>query len=602
MAFLIEPKSSVRFRLIRDELMATQKAPGKNQDDSPLEKVVRASRTAFIGVGGFSFIVNMLMLTGPLFMLQVYDRVLTSRSIPTLVALVLLVIALYGFMGVLEFIRQRILIRIGHRFDADIGIQALKRYIMLPIKAGPKANAIQPIRDLESVRSFFSGQGIIALFDMPWAPIYLLVVYLFHPWLGALALGGAVTLFILTLLADYFTRDPMKEAGQMQAERTRMAEAGRRNAEVLCGMGMTSAFGRIWNGINEKYIESTAKAADKSGIFSTATKVLRLLLQSLMLAVGAYLAVQEEITPGIMIAGSIIMARALQPIEQAVGQWRGFIAARQAWARLQQTLTVEVETEPMALPRPERNLVAENVTMVPPGSQKPVVGDVSFRMDAGGGLGIIGPMGSGKSSLARSLVGVWTPARGAIKLDGAPLDQWAPDILGSYIGYLPQDVELFDGTMEANIGRFDEERTPEKVLAAAKLAGVHELVLSLPDGYETRLGEGGAMLSGGQRQRIGLARALYNDPFIVVLDEPNSNLDGDGDVALKEAILATRARGAIVIVIAHRPGAIAAIDTLLMMDGGKMTAFGPKEEVLGKIVKKSGVQMVAQNPTKQVNG
>ena len=574
----------------------------RNAEEPPLSKVITASRTAFVSVGGFSFVINMLMLTGPLFMLQVYDRVLTSRSIPTLVALVLLVVALYGFMGILEFVRQRILIRIGHRFDTDVGLLALHRYIMLPIKAGPKANAIQPIRDLESIRSFFSGQGIIAMFDMPWAPIYLLVVYLFHPWLGALALAGAVVLFILTLLADYFTRGPMKDAGQMQAERTRLAEAGRRNAEVLRGMGMSNAYGRIWNNINEKFVETTASAADRAGIFSTSTKVLRLLLQSMMLAVGAYLAVQEEITPGIMIAGSIIMARALQPIEQAVGQWRGFVAARQAWARLKQTLSVEVEPEPMELPRPQHNLIADHVTIVPPGSQKPVVTDISFKMDAGGGLGIIGPMGSGKSTMARALVGIWTPARGAIKLDGAPLDQWAPEILGGYIGYLPQDVELFDGTLEANIGRFDEERTPEKVLAASQLAGVHDLVLSLPEGYDTRIGEGGAMLSGGQRQRIGLARALYNDPFIVVLDEPNSNLDGDGDVALKDAILATRSRGAIVIVIAHRPGAIAALDTLLMMDGGKMTAFGPKDEVLGKIVKKSGVQMVPPNQTKQING
>ena len=582
--------------------MGANQAASPKQEQHPLERVVTASRSAFVGIGGFSLVINLLMLTGPLFMLQIYDRVLTSRSIPTLVALVILVIGLYGFMGILEFIRQRILIRIGHRFDTDVGLLALDRYVMLPIKAGPKANAIQPIRDLESIRSFFSSQGITALFDMPWSPIFILVIYIFHPWLGSLALAGAIVLFLMTLIADYYTRDPMRQAGQVQAERTRFAEAGRRNAEVLRGMGMGKAFGRIWSGINDKYVQSTAKAADKAGMFATATKVLRLLLQSMMLAVGAFLAVREEITPGVMIAASIIMARALQPVEQAVGQWRGFIAARQAWARLKQTLAVEFEAEPMPLPRPEHSSVANNVTIVPPGSQKPVISDVSFKMEAGGGLGIIGPMGSGKSTLARALVGIWPPARGTIRLDGAPLDQWSAEILGGYVGYLPQDVELFDGTIESNIGRFDEERTPEKVLAAAKLASVHDLILSLPEGYETRIGEGGAILSGGQRQRIGLARALYNDPFIVVLDEPNSNLDGEGDVALKDALLATRARGAIVIVIAHRPGAIAAIDTLLMLDGGKVTAFGPKDEVLGKIVKKSGVQMVAQNQTKQVSG
>ncbi|MEM8813245.1 MAG: type I secretion system permease/ATPase [Pseudomonadota bacterium] len=582
--------------------MGAQQKKGAGPEASPLAKVLAASRSAFYSIGLFSFIVNLLMLTGPLFMLQVYDRVLTSRSVPTLIALVLLVIALYAFMGILEFIRQRILIRIGHRFDTDVGLLALDRYITLPVKAGPKAGAIQPIRDLESIRSFFSGQGITALFDMPWSPIYLLVIFIFHPWLGFLALGGAVILFSLTLLADRQTREPMKEAGQVQAERSRLAEAGRRNAEVLTGMGMTKAFGGIWSSVNDRYIESTATAADKSGVFTTATKVLRLLLQSLMLALGAYLAVLEEITPGVMIAASIIMARALQPVEQAVGQWRGFVAARQAWARLKQTLAIEDRPEPMALPRPEHYLAVDRLTVVPPGSKTPVIGDVAFKMEAGGGLGVIGPMGSGKSTLARALVGIWPATRGAVKLDGAPLDQWADETLGSYIGYLPQDVELFDGTIEANIGRFDPERTPEKVLAAAKLAGVHTLILSLPDGYETRIGESGAILSGGQRQRIGLARALYGDPFVLVLDEPNSNLDGDGDVALKDAILAARSRGAIVVVIAHRPGAIAAIDTLLMMDGGKMTAFGPKEEVLGKMVKKSGVQMVPQNPTKKVNG
>lgn len=570
-------------------------------DQTPLAKVVEGSRSAFIGAGGFSFVINMLMLTGPLFMLQVYDRVLTSRSIPTLVTLVLLVIALYGFMGLLEFARQRILIRIGHRFDADVGLPALHRFMMLPIKAGPKANAIQPIRDLESVRGFFSGPGITALFDMPWAPIYLLVVYMFHPWLGALALGGAVVLFVLTLLADYHTRAPMKDAAQMQAERTQMAESGRRNAEVLVGMGMTGAFGRLWSEINEKYVRSTAAAADQSGIYATATKILRLLLQSLMLAVGAYLAVLEEITPGIMIAGSIIMARALQPVEQAVGQWRGFISARQSWARLKQVLSVEIETDPMPLPRPENRLTADHVSVIPPGSQKPAIADINFEMQAGGGLGIIGPMGSGKSTLARALVGVWKPVRGDVKLDEAPLDQWAPEILGSYIGYLPQDVELFDGTIEANIGRFSEERTPEKVIDAAKLAGVHDLVLSLPEGYDTRIGEGGAMLSGGQRQRIGLARAFYGDPFIVVLDEPNSSLDGNGDIALKEAILAMRARGAIVVVIAHRPAGISALDTLLMMEAGKMTAFGAKDEVLAQILQKPDAQMLPKNqpPKKQ---
>ncbi|PLX35913.1 MAG: type I secretion system permease/ATPase [Hyphomicrobiales bacterium] len=558
-----------------------------------VSKVVRSARTAFWGVGAFSLVINILMLTGPLFMLQIYDRVLTSRSIPTLLALTMLVVILYAFLGLLEFIRQRVLVRIGHRFDEDLGMAAFKTYTEMPLVAGPRGDVIQPIRDIDQVRQFLASPAITSLFDMPWMPVYLAVILLFHWMLGAVAIAGGVFLFIIALTTDMMTRNALREAGTLQGKRSAFSESARRNAEVLRGMGMISAVGNVWRGISDKYTAAHAVASDRTGGFSVVTKVFRLFLQSLILAVGAYLAVQQVISPGTMIAASIIMTRALQPVEQAVSNWRSLVQSHQAYTRLKKVLGDFHEPERMALEAPKNYLSVEAVTMVPPGAQTPTLTGADFTVQAGTALGIIGPSGGGKSTLARAIVGVWPVARGSVRLDGAPRDQWADDEIGRHIGYLPQDVELFDGTVADNISRFDPNRSSEAVIAAAKLAGLHELVLRLPDGYDTQVGEGAAVLSAGQRQRLALARAIYGDPFLVVLDEPNSNLDGDGEAALTHAIRSVKERGGIVVIIAHRAGAVVAVDRLVVIDNGRQVALGPRDEILAQVMKQRTQQVGA---------
>ena len=548
-------------------------------------QVVRSVRGALFGIAIFSFFINILMLTGPLFMLQIYDRVLTSGSIPTLLALTLLVVILYGFLGVLEFIRQRILVRIGHRFDEDLGPIAFRTYTEMPLMTGPRGEVIQPIRDIDQVRQFFASPAIVSLFDMPWMPVYIAVILLFHWVLGTVAIAGGVILFAIALMTDLMTRKSLGQAGQLQGKRSTYSESARRNAEVLRGMGMVGAVGRIWQGISAQYTSAHALASDRTGGFAVATKVFRLFLQSFILAVGAFLAVEQVITPGTMIAASIIMTRALQPVEQAVTNWRSLVQSRQAYARLKKLLAGAVEPERMALEAPKHSLSVEQVTVVPPGSQTPTMSGANFFVEAGSALGVIGPSGGGKSTLARAIVGVWPVVRGSVRIDGAPRDQWTDEAIGRHIGYLPQDVELFEGSVADNISRFDPERTSEAVIAAARLAGLHELVLRLPEGYDTQVGERAAVLSAGQRQRLALARALYGDPFLLVLDEPNSNLDGDGEAALTHAIRSVKARGGIVIIIAHRAGAIVAVDRLVVIDEGRQVNIGPRDEILAQIMK-----------------
>ncbi|MBB4304240.1 PrtD family type I secretion system ABC transporter [Rhodobium orientis] len=557
----------------------------KKAESKLIERIVATSRKALVGVGVFSMVINILMLTGPLFMLQIYDRVLTSHSVPTLLAFSVLVVTLYGFLGILEFIRQRVLVRIGHRFDEQAGQTAFETYIEAPLIAGPRGEVVQPIRDIDQVRQFFSGPAITALFDMPWMPVYLSLIFIFHPVLGLVALGGALFLFAIALATDFSTRKALAEANKMTGKRLTFAEAGRRNAEVVRGMGMRGALAKVWGEVNDGYVRAYSNAVDRTSGYSVVTKVFRLFLQSLILAVGAWLAILNEITPGTMIAASIIMTRALQPIEQAVTNWRGLIQGRQAFRRLKQTLTILPDAERTRLEPPRERVTVENLAVVPPGAQKPTVANVGFELRAGTALGVIGPSGSGKSTLARALVGVWPPARGSVRLDGAPFDQWREDDIGRNIGYLPQDVELFAGTVADNISRFDPERTSEAVIAASRLAGLHDLVVRLPEGYDTEVGEGAAVLSAGQRQRLALARALYRDPFLVVLDEPNSNLDGDGEAALTHAIRTVKERSGIVVIVAHRAGAVVAVDRLLVIEEGQQTAIGPRDEILGKIMK-----------------
>jgi len=560
-----------------------------NLQRSELSDALAACRGAFVAIGLMSGMINILMLTGAIFMLEIYDRVLPSRSVPTLVGLVILATGLFAAQGMLDMIRGRMLVRIGSRLDETLSGRIYEAIVRLPLKVGHRNDGLQPMRDLDNVRSFLSGLGPTALFDLPWLPIYLIICFLFHPYIGLAALFGAIVLAILTIMTEVKTREPTLEATKFAVARSTLAEASRRNAEVLTAMGMTSRIAAHWGEANSKYMASQRVASDVAGGFGSMSKVLRMMLQSGVLAVGAYLVIYQQASAGIIIAGSILSARALAPVDLAIANWRSFVAARQGWQRLTELLRLlPLQMAPMALQPPSKNLTVENVAAIPPGSEKVIVQDVSLVLQSGNGLGIIGPSGSGKSSLARMLVGVWRPARGRIRLDGAALDQWSSESLGKHLGYLPQDVELLAGTVAQNIARFAAELDSKTVIAAAQAAGVHDLIVGLPEGYDTQVGESGTALSAGQAQRVALARALYGDPFLVVLDEPNSNLDAEGDEALSRAIMGVRARGGIIVVVAHRPTAIANVDLLLMMHQGRAQAFGPKDEVLSRVLQRDG--------------
>jgi len=560
-------------------------APGVRR--SELGDALRACRSAFIGVGLMSLMINLLYLTGSVFMLEVYDRVLPSRSVPTLVGLVILAGGLYIAQGVLDLIRGRVLGRVGTALDEALNARVFETVVRLPLTVGARNEGLQPLRDLDNVRSFLGGMGPGAFFDLPWLPFYLAICFAFHWLIGVTALVGAIILVTLTVITEFMSREPAREAMTLAARRNDLAAASRRNAEVLVAMGMSGRLTRRWSETNESYLAGNQRASDVSGGLGAIAKVMRMTLQSAVLAVGAYLVIHQEATAGIIIAGSILSARALAPVDLAIAHWKGFVAARQSWHRLNRLLgSLPVPAAQMLLQNPSERLSVEGVAIVPPGDQKVIVQDVTFALEAGHGLGVIGPSGSGKSSLIRALVGVWQPARGKVRLDGAALDQWSSDVLGRHIGYLPQDVELFAGTVAQNISRFDPDASSDAIIAAAKDAGVHDMVIKMRDGYDTQIGEHGTSLSAGQAQRVALARALYGDPFLIVLDEPNSNLDTEGDEALTRAVRGARERGAIVVVVAHRPIGIEAVDQLLVLKDGRMQAFGPKEIVLGQVLQR----------------
>ena len=561
---------------------ATKRPPQSNVR-SELASALAACRSTFIAVGLFSGMSNILMLTGSFFMLEVYDRVLPSRSIPTLVVLVVLATGLYIGLGILDLIRGRILVRVGNSLDEALSERVYDAIVRIPLKTGNRGDALQPLRDLDAIRGFLSGTGPIAFFDLPWMPVYLFICFAFHPYIGLTALVGAIILVVLTLLTDVNMRHPAKVAAEASKARNSLAEASRRNAEALTAMGMTARFMKRWSKANRDYVSHSEAASDIAGGFGAVSKVARMLLQSMLLAVGAWLVVNGQATGGVIIAGSIVGSRALAPIDLVIAQWKTFVQARLGWQRLNTLLALlPIAEPPMPLQAPKSTLSVDNIAAVPPGEQKVVLQDISFSLDAGSGLGVIGPTASGKSSLVRLLVNIWQPARGKVRIDGAALDQWLPEALGEHIGYLPQDVELFAGTVAENIARFEEKADPQAVIAAAQAAGVHDLIVNLPAGYDTQVGENGSALSSGQAQRIALARALYRDPFLIVLDEPNANLDSEGDEALTQAILGIRARGGIVIVVAHRPSAITGVDLILVLNKGRQHHFGPKEEVLAK--------------------
>jgi ATP-binding cassette subfamily C protein len=561
-----------------------------------LAEALRECRRAFRSVALFSGMVNLLMLAGPLYMLQVYDRVLSSRSVPTLIALSIFLVGAYAFQGVLDLIRSRVVVRSAAVLDQRLALAVHSAVIRLSVASRHPGEGPQPVRDLDAIRGFLTGAGPIAIVDLPWVPVFLTICFLIHPWLGVASTIGAVTLFTMTLLTERASRAPAKALAQDAGRRSIMVEAQRRGGETIMAMGMGGALGQRWAGVNNRYIAATASLSDVAGGFGSASKVLRLLLQSVILGLGAYLVIRQEMTAGAMVAASIMMGRALAPIETAIANWRAFIGARQAITRLSEALTrAAPKREVTSLPRPARSLEVEHVVMVAPGGTKPVVANVRFALKAGQAVGIIGPSGAGKTSLVRALVGIWRPAKGCVRLDGAALDQWDPDQLGQHVGFISQTVELFDGTISENIARMNVKPDADTVLRAAKAAGAHELILRLPNGYDTPIGEGGEALSGGQRQRIALARALYGDPFLIVLDEPNSNLDNEGEMALRQAIANLKTRGAIVVLIAHRPSVLAVCDHILVLANGEQKDFGSRDEIMQKMTRPVAAPAAAGN-------
>ena len=545
---------------------------------------VASCRPVLIAAALFSGLINLLALTSPVYMLQVYDRVIPAHSVQTLIGLSIGLVILFGAFGLLDVIRARLMSRVAVRIERQLRDRIVGLVMNLPLKAGPSVDAHQPLRDLDQIRGFAASGGPMALFDMPWMPFYLALVWLLHPWLGVLATSGGLILVVMTVLTDVRSRGPSRDLVTSGGLRLQMAEANRRNAAAIHSMGMSGRLRRNWSAIDEQYLADHTAVSDVVGTYGAISRVFRLLLQSAVLGLGAYLVIDGQATGGVMIASSILVSRALAPIEIAIANWRGFIGARQSYARLSLQLQSLPEVrESLALPKPEARLDVEGLFVGAPGQGQPVVGNAGFALTKGNALGIIGPSGSGKSTLVRAIIGAWPALRGTVRLDGAALDQWAPDELGLHIGYLPQEFELIDGTVAENISRFEPNAPAELVIDAARKAGVHDLVVRLPNGYETRIGESGAGLSAGQRQRVALARALYRDPFLVVLDEPNSNLDNEGDRALENAIVGVRRRGGIVLIVAHRPSVLANVDYLLHMTAGQSPVFGTKAEIMKRL-------------------
>lgn len=549
-----------------------------------ISKVFASLRSAYLVVGILSLVINLLMLTGPLFMLQIYDRVLSSHSVPTLVVIASFAAILYAFFGILEGIRARTLHRLSQELDAQLSNASFIATLRLPLLLGSKGSKAEPVQDLETIRRFWGGPGPAAIFDIPWMPIYIAIVFALHAWLGVLAVAGALLILGLVVANELLSREPTQNLTSTSGRRMRFLSGAKRNAEVVRALGMSASMVNRWNRFSQDYYASQSNATDTGTFFSTLIKTLRFLLQSAVLGVGAWLAIRQEVSPGTMIAASIITSRALAPVEQAVAHWRSFLASRQSRVRLDQALQAGfLDTPETELPLPTRTLTVENIATAAPGERTLTLKGASFELKSGDALAIIGPSGAGKTSLVRALVGIWPIHRGSVRLDGAEFGQWSEERLGHALGYLPQDVELFDGTVSENIARFSAEKDDQKVLEASRLAGVHELITALPEGYDTQLGEGGARLSAGQRQRVGLARALYGGPFLIVLDEPNSNLDAEGEMALTHAIKQMRAKGSIVIIVAHRPSVISAVDQVLVVKDGQQAAFGPKETVMAKL-------------------
>lgn len=559
-----------------------------------LQEARRAGQTLMWSVFIFSIFVNLLMLTGPLFMLQVYDRVLGSRSEETLVALFVLVAGLYGLMAILDYARRQVLVRVGARFQSKLDDRVFKALLLRALNPKERAAPATGLRDLESVQALYTTQVMVSLFDAPWTPVFVAAIFIFHPWLGWFALAGGASLVLITLLNSWLTRKRTQQSLISSGQAAAFAEQARRSAEIVRAQGMSSAILSRWRQLRDPSLQQTVEASDWTGIFTAASKSFRLFLQSAILALGAYLVLLGEITAGAMIAASILLGRALAPIEQAIGQWPVVLRARTAWKDLAGLLeATPPRPETLELPRPGPNFSLEHVTVMFPGLKAPVLTDVSFAIGPGEVVGVIGKSGSGKSTLAKAMLGLVRATRGDIRFGGAELNQYDPDKLGTYIGYLPQNVVLFGGTIAENIARMSTNPDDEKIVEAAKRANAHDMILTLPDGYQTIVQGDDGQLSGGQRQRIALARAFYGDPVILILDEPNSALDADGSQALNSAIREFKATNRAVILMTHRPSAITEADRLIVIDEGRVKANGPRDEVLQSMV--SNVRDIQQS-------
>ena len=551
-----------------------------------LAAVRREGRPLYWAVAIFSFFVNLLMLTGPLYMLNVYDRVLGSRSLETLIALSVLVAFLYGMMGILDFVRGRVMGRLGARFQARLDRRVFAASLRASNQSRPPEEARTALRDLEAVQRLITSPALMSVFDLPWTPLFFLGIFVFHPALGILALVGGAVLIVVAVANQMSTKKPLETANAASFQSEALGAQIRSESEMVHALGMRGAAFDRWQIARGASLDATIGASDSAGTYTAMTRTFRLFLQSAMLGLGALLVLDGAMTAGAMIAGSILMGRALAPIETIVGQWAVFQKGREGWSRLSRLLGAVPEEAPRtALPAPRAILTADSVTVVPPGEQQASLRMISFEVRPGQAVGVIGTSGAGKSTLARALTGVWRPAGGKIRLDGASLEQYDADTLGKYIGYLPQRVQLFDGTIKDNIARMSMTPDDAAVVAAAKKAAAHDMILRLPDGYDTRVTATGGRLSGGQMQRVGLARAMYGDPVILVLDEPNSNLDNDGSIALNNAIRVAKAEGKAVFIMAHRPAAIQECDMLLVIENGTRRAFGPKEEVMRDVLR-----------------
>ncbi|ALM54806.1 type I secretion system permease/ATPase [Halomonas huangheensis] len=566
----------------------------KRQDVTDLQRALKACAGSFLSVGFFSMFVNLLMLVPPMYMLQVYDRVLTTNSFATLLMLTLVVVFLFAVLGTLELVRSRILVRVGNRLDKTINARLYSAMFRRSVLSQGHQSA-QPLSDLTNLRQFLTGNGLFAFFDVPWVPVYLGVLFLFNVWLGVFATVAGIILLALAIANEKATKGLLAEANSEHIKAQELANANLRNAEVLHAMGMLSNIRGRWAEKHHAFLARQSRASDRSNTLTNTSRVLRMLFQSMILGLGAWLVLENQMTPGMMIAGSIIMGRALAPIDQMIGSWKGFVSTRGAYERLNELLTqIPDEQRRMSLPTPEGKLAMETVAAAPPGMRMATIRGINFEVPRGKHVGIFGPSAAGKSTLARVLLGIWPAQVGSVRLDGADIQQFNRDELGPHIGYLPQDIELFDGTVSENIARFGDVDA-HKVVEAARKAGVHEMILELPNGYDTYISSTSGVLSGGQRQRVGLARALYGAPVLVVLDEPNSNLDDAGEKALSNAITQLRNEQTTLFVISHRPSVLKQMDLLMVMKEGQVGMFGPREQVLAQYARNVAAHQVAQN-------